>query len=65
MNPKIKANQEITIHRDNTVSYFSIYRQVWTRISVFEIVNRHDDFAALTQSDRDQISRAHARRLKG
>ena len=58
MNPTIKPNQEITIHRDGTVSYFSIYLRTWQRISAYALTNRHDDFAALTVSDRAKINSA-------
>lgn len=58
MKPRIKKQQQITIHRDGTVSYWSIYRQVWDRTSAYNLTTRHDDYAALSDSDRTRISRA-------
>jgi hypothetical protein len=63
MNAKIKSGQEITIHRDNTVSYFSIYLQIWRRISLLALTDAHDDFAALTDDDRRRINRALQRQV--
>ncbi len=56
--PKIKPRQEITVHQDGSVSYWSVYLQQWQRISAIELTSRHDDFAALTDSDRVEINRA-------
>jgi len=61
MNPTIKPHQEITIHKDGTISYFSIYLQQWQRVSAAALVNKHDDFAALTVSDRAKINAAFRR----
>ena len=56
MKPKIKSNQSITCHRDLTISYFSVYKQIWQRVSAYELTCRHDDFAALSQQDRKKIN---------
>ena len=61
MNPTIKPNQEITIHRDGTVSYFSVYTQQWQRVSAAALVGARD-FLALTSADRAKI-KAAAQRL--
>lgn len=61
MKPTIKPQQEITIHRDGTVSYFSIYLQQWQRLSAIALTDRHDDFAALTSADREKINAAFSR----
>jgi len=63
MTAKHKQNQEITIHRDGTVSYFSIYLQTWQRIGAMALTDRHDDFAALTSADRAKINAAFRRQL--
>jgi hypothetical protein len=56
--PTIKPKQKITIHRDGSVSYWSVYLQQWQRVSAMALTDRHDDYAALTESDRAKISRA-------
>lgn len=63
MKPKFKPQQQITIHRDFSVSYFSIYRQQWDRTSAVNLTTRHDDFAALSESDRKKINSAINRQL--
>ena len=62
MTPKYKQNQEITIHRDGTVSYFSIYLQQWQRVSAEALVGARD-FLALTSADRTKINAASRRQL--
>jgi hypothetical protein len=57
MKPTIKPKQGITIHRDLTISYFSVYNQVWDRTSCYNLTTRHDDFNALSQEDRERISK--------
>lgn len=64
MTPKIKPHQAITVHADYTVSYFSIYLQQWQRTSAAALVNKHDDFAALTDSDRVKINAALKRAIQ-
>lgn len=49
MKPTFKPKQAITIHKDGSVSYFSIFRQVWDRTSAYNLTTRHDDYAALTE----------------
>ena len=55
--PTIKPNQGITIHRDDTISYWSVYHQRWERVSAYALANRHDDYSALSDSDRAKISK--------
>jgi len=55
--PKCKPNQMTTYHRDGTVSYWSVYLQQWQRVSAYELTCRHDDYAALSQAERERISR--------
>lgn len=64
MTPTIKPKQEITIHRDGTVSYYSVYLQQWQRISAIALSERHDDFAALTEADRAKINAAFKRMME-
>lgn len=56
--PTIKPKQQITIHRDGTVSYFSVYLRQWRRTSAASLVDKHDDFSALTTDDRAIINDA-------
>lgn len=58
MTPTIKPKYASTVHRDNTVSYWDVHLQQWHRTSIFAIVNKHDVFASLPQSDRDKINAA-------
>lgn len=60
MNPTIKPNQQITVHKDRTVSYFSIYLQQWDRIDARALM-RNRDLNALTPEDREMIKAAAAR----
>lgn len=53
----IKPNYGTTYHRDGTVSYWSVCLQQWRRIDAYSLTNRHDDFSALNDNERKQISR--------
>jgi hypothetical protein len=35
--PKIKSSQQITLHRDRTVSFFSILTSSWMRVPAIDI----------------------------
>jgi hypothetical protein len=35
--PKIKSSQQITLHRDRTVSFFSILTSSWMRVPAINI----------------------------
>ena len=52
----IKADMECTYHRDGTVSYWSVYRQCWSRTTAYDLCNRHNDYAALNDKERKRIS---------
>lgn len=64
MKPTMKPQYGTTIHRDNTVSYWDVYLQQWQRTSIFSIVDKHDVFSSLPQSDRDKINAARNRLLR-
>ena len=53
-----------TYHRDNTITYWSVYEQVWKRVSIFFIVNNHDDFASLSDIERKRINNMINKALK-
>lgn len=54
--PKYKPHRECTYHRDGTVSYWSVYKQQWDRTTAYDLCNRHDDYAALNEQERQRIS---------
>ena len=53
---KWKPDMATTYHRDGTVSYWSVYRQQWQRVSAYELTCRHDDYAALSEAERARVS---------
>lgn len=53
MRAKSKPNGAPTIHRDGTVSYWSVYRQQWTREERERIDDR--ERAAMSEEDRRRI----------
>lgn len=56
MNPTIKANLDITIHRDGTVSLWNVMTQTWERWPAGAIPD--DVLAALPEVQRQRIQRA-------
>ena len=63
--PTIKQGYKCTYHRDQTVSYWSVQLQQWRRTSAYELTCRHDDFAALNESERRRVSRMAIGRQDG
>lgn len=63
MTPTIKPKRNMTIHKDNTVSYWNIYLQQWQRTTFFALVDKRDVFASFSQQERDAINRARNRAL--
>jgi hypothetical protein len=61
MKPTYKPKQGITIHRDGTVSYWSVYRNVWDRVSARELQTRYADFQSLSDQDRIRVMAAFKR----
>ncbi len=60
--PKIKLNCEHTIHRDGTISYWSVFRQQWVREDVSSVGCDDKELAAMNPSARAEIlSRAAGR----
>ena len=53
MKAKIRADGAPTIHRDGTVSYWSVYRQQWTREDRDRIEDR--ERAAMPEHERRRI----------
>ena len=46
-----------TIHRDGTVTYWSVYQQVWrTRVPIATVSDR--DLAAMPEQERNRVLRA-------
>lgn len=46
-----------TFHRDGSVTYWSVYLQLWQRVSTYSLTNRHDDYAALPEVEQKRISK--------
>jgi hypothetical protein len=46
-------------HRDGTVTYWSVYRQVWCRVSAADISD--ETLSTLTSAERDRIAKHAAR----
>jgi hypothetical protein len=55
--PAIKPGYKTTYHRDGSVSYWSVALQRWQRTSAYALTNRHEDYAALSDSERARVSR--------
>ena len=53
--PKIKSSQQITLHRDRTVSFFSILTSSWMRVPAIDI--KPSELATMTCRDRNGITR--------
>ena len=47
-------------HRDGTVTYWSVYQQVWVRADPHHISD--EEYAAMSRRDRDRCARIIARR---
>ena len=59
--PTIKPDCcEQTYHRDGTVSYWSVYQQVWVRRPADDIPDR--ELAAMTERQRCRVARAAVNR---
>lgn len=50
------TQRKMTIHKDGTVTYWSVCRQVWQRSDVHGISD--EDLAAMSADDRKRIMRA-------
>ena len=57
MSTKTNDAYKTTYHRDGTVTYWSVYLQQWQRVSAYELTNRRDDYASLSDDERRRISR--------
>ena len=56
MTPTIKPEMKMTIHKDGTVSYWSVYRQQWARESTFDLANKlTEDYLAMPSADKRRI----------
>ena len=55
MNPTIKPDLRMTLHRDGTVSYWSVYRQQWTREAVEAVFESPSEMSAMNPADRQAI----------
>ena len=47
---------KVTLHRDATVTYWSVYEQRWARVPVERIPER--EIAAMTRDARERVLRA-------
>lgn len=54
-NPTIKPEYANTIHRDGTVSYWSVFRQTWHRSTASSIPD--NELAAMNDKERSKIAR--------
>jgi len=57
MKVKIKPKYKTTYHRNQTVSYWSVYEQRWMRVTAYSLTNNHSDFASLNDDERKRICR--------
>jgi len=57
--PNRKVNKDITVHKDNTVSYWCIYEQIWRRTPFDSITI--ETFASFNQDERKRIKKATER----
>jgi hypothetical protein len=55
MKPTIKANRKMTVHRDQTISFWSVLRQQWHRWPEAAISDA--DLATMPRADRDAVLR--------
>jgi hypothetical protein len=55
MNPAIKPDLRITLHRDNTISYWSVFRQQWVREPIGKVLENSEEMSAMNPADRQAI----------
>ena len=56
MKPTIKPEMKTTVHRDGSVSYWSVNNQVWQRVGAGDLI-QSKDFPTLNEQERARISK--------
>jgi len=55
MEPTIKPHGALTYHRDGTVSYWDVYRQVWRRRPLRLVVVDREIMTSFSEEERDRL----------
>jgi hypothetical protein len=53
MQPLIKSDQELTFHKDGTVSFWCVYNQIWKRMKMDQIPPQN--LASFSFEERSKI----------